>query len=102
MDLGPKSRDTKIIIDNHEKTHDLNKTKCLLQEAEQGHLDSCTFLIENKADVNLQDENGESPLHKAAWKGHLDCCDLLIKNKADVNLQDEYGQVKKYTSAAKI
>ena len=67
MDLVPKSSDTKIIIDNH-KTHDLNKTKCLLQAAEQGHLESCKFLIENKADVNLQDEYGQVKKYTGAAK----------------------------------
>ena len=86
------SPNTKIIIEKHKReTHDLKKTKCLLQAAEQGCLDSCKFLIENKAYVNLQDKNGWSPLYKAVENGHLDCCDLLIKHKADVNLQDKDG-----------
>ena len=54
-----------------------------------GHIKVVRFLIENKADVNLQNTDGYSPLHIASQHGHFAVVDLLIANNANVNLSNE-------------
>jgi hypothetical protein len=50
--------------------------------------DVLAHLIENGAEVNVQNEDGFCPLHVIAkgW-GALECAELLVKNGADVNLK---------------
>ena len=55
----------------------------LLKAARAGQLVVARFLLENKADPNLGDENGTTPLISAASAGHRGMCDLLLKNGAD-------------------
>ena len=48
-------------------------------------------LFENKADINLQDRNGWTPLHCAASKGSFDICAFLVDNNADVDALNRDG-----------
>ena len=50
------------------------------------------LLCDNKADVNVQDHDGDTPLHWAAIEGYLEICDLLIEHGADVNAVNIKGQ----------
>ncbi|MFA5990622.1 MAG: ankyrin repeat domain-containing protein [Candidatus Doudnabacteria bacterium] len=63
--------------------------------AQEGRLDVAQILIENKADVNSQNEHGNSIIMTALtnWKGgkNLDMVKLLIKNGADINQKNKYG-----------
>lgn len=45
------------------------------------------YLIENKADINLANQDGFSPLHYAVSRNQLDAVKLLIKNGADLNIK---------------
>ena len=49
-------------------------------------------VTEFKADVNVHDNSGDTPLHKAASRGHLDMVRVLISEfKADVNVHNKSG-----------
>jgi hypothetical protein len=50
------------------------------------------LLIDNKANVQLQDVNGNAGLTFAALKGHLECLKLVLDAKADINHQTSDGQ----------
>ncbi|XP_068717164.1 ankyrin repeat and protein kinase domain-containing protein 1-like [Montipora capricornis] len=50
------------------------------------------LLLENKADVDIQGENGETPLDKAVTQKDVPLVKLLLENKADVDIQDENGE----------
>jgi ankyrin repeat protein len=49
-------------------------------------------LLKSGADVNVVNEELETPLHLAAGGGHLGLVELLIKHGADVNAQDSEGR----------
>ncbi len=49
------------------------------------------MLIENGADINLNDSTRKSALHCAVITGNIDIIMLLINNRADVNAQDSRG-----------
>jgi ankyrin repeat protein len=50
------------------------------------------LLIENRADINLFDNDGLTPLHHACMRGKQRTAHLLIKNGADVNIVDNEGE----------
>jgi hypothetical protein len=49
-------------------------------------------LIKNKADVNLVNEHGNTPLHYAAFWNYEDIAEDLVENGALVNIQNKYGE----------
>ncbi len=63
--------------------------------AQEGRFDVADILIQNKANTNLKDENGNSPIMTALtnWKGgkNLDIIKLLAKNGADIHQKNNYG-----------
>ena len=44
------------------------------------------------ADIEARDENGETPLHRAAWKGADDILDTLIRRGADAHAKNNKGE----------
>src|SRR5262245_44764625 len=51
-----------------------------LAASQEGHLECANILIESKADINLQANNGMTALYGACQAGHVDVVRLLIKN----------------------
>ena len=50
------------------------------------------FLIDNKADVNFQDDLGWTPLHWASFTGQIETCRLLLANHADFHIENKAHQ----------
>lgn len=50
-------------------------------------------MIDNKADINVVDNRGSTPLHRAASKGNLDVVKLFMahKDKLKIDIKDAYG-----------
>lgn len=63
-----------------------------LEEAMRAN-DSATVLrlLQNGADVNIKDDNGETLLRWAASGGHTEIAALLLKRGADVNAKNDTG-----------
>ncbi len=77
-----------------------------------GHFEIVKLLCQHKAEVNLQNKYGITPLHSgilfnlylnlnykfnilnilALCKGYLEIIELLCQHKAEVNLQDNAGK----------
>ncbi|CAM5110425.1 unnamed protein product [Eretmochelys imbricata] len=55
-------------------------------------LECLQYLIGKGADINVQNQGGMSPLHKAASEGRLDCIIELVEAGADVHAKDAEGQ----------
>ena len=50
------------------------------------------FLIENGADINIKNNNGDTVLHEAVLiKDNLEVVKLLIENGADINIKNNNG-----------
>ncbi|RKU16332.1 hypothetical protein C6503_12975 [Candidatus Poribacteria bacterium] len=61
--------------------------------AEKGDIDGVTFLIENGADVNVTDANGNTPLIFIINKtGNQDLTEQLLEKGAAVNIQNRSGE----------
>lgn len=63
----------------------------LHQAASKNEIQRIKMLIENGADVNVQDEKDATPLHHAAYNGHLKIVDKLIRSGARVMATDIDG-----------
>lgn len=64
----------------------------LLYAAREGDVDCIRELVKGRADLNLADPDGTSPLVLALMNGHWDSARVLIEAGADVNQWDLYGQ----------
>ena len=50
----------------------------------KGHLNIVKLLIDSKANVELQDEDGQTALHRSAAGGHLDVSKLLLEKQPNL------------------
>ena len=68
-----------------------NEEKNLLQKTREGDTACVQYLIDYKVNVNVQDENGMTPLMIACQAGHTDLVEEFLKAKADVNIRALFG-----------
>jgi ankyrin repeat protein len=47
----------------------------------EGHKDILTLLIDKQCDVNISDNNSQTPLHIACYKGNVALVEILLRNK---------------------
>ncbi|GFR59259.1 ankyrin repeat domain-containing protein 6 [Elysia marginata] len=59
--------------------------------AQEGHADTCIFLLSRGCGLDSQDVMGYSPLLRAASQGARDAVQILLEAGCNVNLQDEHG-----------
>lgn len=57
-------------------------------------------LIMRKADLNLRDQEGRTPLYEAASRNVANCLKLLINAGADINIPDHFGITPLVAAAA--
>lgn len=53
------------------------------------------LLLNNGAKVNVRDDQGSYPIHRAVSGGEEKIVHLLLKHNADVNVQDDVDNVSK-------
>lgn len=63
----------------------------ILRAAWAGYYEAIEDLLDEGADPNEIDWQGETPLHKAARLGHLESVCTLLNRGAHVNAQDSFG-----------
>ena len=59
------------------------------------------ILLDRKANVNVQDNGGDTPIHGAAWGGDKEIVELLITAGAEVNVKNTDGRTP-IDNAAKV
>jgi serine/threonine protein kinase len=74
-------------VDNH------GRMAALHIAASYGYETSCQHLIEQRANLNLQNDSGQSALILAAEHGHLHTCRLLLKHGANPKLKNHQGKI---------
>jgi len=76
--------------------HEAKPTKSLHQATAIGDIEQVKSLLAKNANVNLRDNNGQTPLHYAAGAGHRHVVEFLITRGADVNAMDKNGETPLY------
>ena len=71
----------------------LGKSPLLLVACLHGHADVVAALLASGADVNLQNPDGETPLHIAVLVAYPDAVKLLLEHGADTSLKNNKGQL---------
>jgi ankyrin repeat protein len=64
----------------------------LFSAISSGNVELVKLLLDNGADLNVQNKYGESPLHKACSGGHASIVKLLLEKGVGLNAQDKYGE----------
>lgn len=81
------------------KEHDsIGGATPLLIACHRHAMEAAELLLNHKANINVQDSLGFSPLHYAARDGDLDLVHLLIAKGATLDLRDSFGKTP-YTHA---
>jgi ankyrin repeat protein len=60
----------------------------LIRASAYGHIDMVKKYIEDGADVNAKNDDGNTALMMASWNGHIEVVRFLLKNGADVNAKN--------------
>lgn len=68
------------------------KDQQLFQAAQEGDTERVQELIDNGANINAQDDHGNTPLHDAAYWGCPEVAQLLIDNGTNVDVQNFIGE----------
>ena len=70
---------------------DKEQRTALINSAFYNNVNLLEWLLDNGADINMQDAIGFSALHFACQEGHLESVIILLKRKSNINLVDKYG-----------
>ena len=70
----------------------------LMYTARQGAVDAAAALIDLKADVNVQDPEGVTPLLEAILNAHFDFAAMLLEKGANPNIPDSSGMAPLYAA----
>lgn len=63
----------------------------LLESADKGNLDLIVLSLCNGANINCKDDDGWTPLTRAAFNRHTEIVELLLNKGADINTKDYDG-----------
>jgi ankyrin repeat protein len=88
----------KITAEGRPKDMNRGGLTALLYAAREGSVGCVRELAKGKADLNLADPDGTTPLVLALMNGHWDTAKLLIEAGADVDQWDFYGQSPLYVA----
>ncbi|QQR49171.1 ankyrin repeat domain-containing protein [bacterium] len=67
----------------------------------QGHLQCVQFLLDNKADINAQNDNNDTPLHLAVYRGQLACVQILVQHQASLTIRNSEHETPAMLAAEK-
>ena len=81
--------DQPILMEEEDGTFSFEQS--LLQAAQAGHNNDIIILLELGANVDYQNEDGQTALIFASQNAHYQIVELLLKENADPNLQNQEG-----------
>lgn len=77
--------------------------------SKSGHLSMVKLLLENGANVNIQDESGNTALHYASANGKKDIVKHLLENQADASIVNakeqkaiDYSNIKGFNEITEL
>lgn len=86
----------KLLVENgadlEYKDENCDKDTVIMWAVAQGSRHILEYLIQKGANINYQNEKGETALMKAVSGGYLSNVKMLIKYNADINLKNNEGQ----------
>ncbi|MBN1272563.1 MAG: ankyrin repeat domain-containing protein [Candidatus Aminicenantes bacterium] len=88
---GDLSQVKKIVSSSPDQAHaKLENGKTPLHvAAEKGHRDIVIYLIDQKSDINAQDQLGNTPLLSAVFQRQKETAKILLEKGADVNIKNK-------------
>ena len=89
--MQPQNHNT---IDDEIK--EINEKKTLIKAARNQNVILVQSILKIGADVNVQDENGSTPLHIVSENGNAPIADLLLRFGAKVNIQNSKNETPIY------
>ena len=76
---------------NQVNTHDNRNCYAIHYACNIDSVDIVRYLVENGANINVQDVDGDIPISWALARGHKDIAKLLIEKGADLNISNNNG-----------
>ena len=73
----------------------------LFWAAGRNKLELASYLIDQGATVNVENENGQTPLKLACVRGHVDLAELILEHSSDPNYTGENSKLTAMNSAAR-
>lgn len=89
---------TSIIMssENHNiinKKESINTNMSLFKLVANNKIDEIDKIVNNNdVDINIQDNDGDTPLHIAVFMCNINICKILLDNNANVYIKDKWGQ----------
>lgn len=81
----------KININQHTETHSIYFRRPLQLAVEHNNLEAVLLLLNNNADINIQDYDNWTALHLACRFGNYQMIKILLDYNANINIKTVYG-----------
>lgn len=87
QDIFAYTRNHGVFVIHDECTPELFNSVILLNAAKENDRELVCSMLDKKADINFQDEKGDTAIRWAAYRGHFEIVSLLLDHNADVNIR---------------
>lgn len=78
-----------------------NSRTRLFSLTQQGELELVEVLVENGADINIQDRIGQTPLFNAAYYKRTNVVKFILKHGANINIRDKRGRTPLFSAISR-
>lgn len=89
--VGWETEEVEVVKALIEANADVNISMPILKAAGCGYTKTLRLLIENGAKLDVQDDQGDTPLHQAAVYRRTEAVKVLLDNGAEIDVQDRLG-----------